>query len=57
LADKGFQQAGIIIKSDNDSTENYLLLTTGTGGNPAPRLFFKKQPSVEAKQSLTKLPA
>ena len=40
--ERGFQQAGIIIRSDKDSSENYILVSIGTGGNPVPKLFFKK---------------
>ena len=42
LPDRGFQQAGIIIRSVNNSKENYVLLSVGTGGNPNPKLFFKR---------------
>jgi hypothetical protein len=42
LPDRGFQQGGIIIRSVNNSKENYVLLSVGTGGNPNPKLFFKR---------------
>ena len=42
MPDKGFQQAGIIIRNPDDKKENYLLLTMGTGGNANPKIFFKK---------------
>lgn len=42
LPDRGFQQGGIIVRSINNSKENYVLLSVGTGGNPNPKLFFKR---------------
>jgi CarboxypepD_reg-like domain len=53
--DKGFQQAGIIIKDENDTIENYLLLSSGTGGNPTPKLFFKKTTNNKSKTVITKI--
>ena len=40
--DKGFQQAGIIIRKKDDQKENYVFLSIGTGGNPTPKISFKK---------------
>lgn len=42
LPDRGFQQGGFIVRSINSNGENYVLLTVGTGGNPNPKLFFKR---------------
>jgi len=42
LPDRGFQQAGIIVRCENDAKENYVLLSLGTGGNPNPKIFFKR---------------
>jgi hypothetical protein len=42
MPDKGFQQGGIIVRSVNDEKQNYVLLCIGTGGNPNPKLFFKR---------------
>ena len=42
MPDKGFQQAGIIIRKKDDQKENYIFLSVGTGGNPAPKISFKK---------------
>jgi hypothetical protein len=42
LPDRGFQQGGILIRSVNNAKENYVLLSVGTGGNPNPKLFFKR---------------
>ena len=42
MPDKGFQQAGIIIRKKDDQKENYIFLSIGTGGNPAPKISFKK---------------
>jgi len=42
MPDKGFQQAGIIIRKTNDEKENYIFLSIGTGGNPTPKISFKK---------------
>ncbi|MEP6747517.1 MAG: hypothetical protein ABJB86_07315, partial [Bacteroidota bacterium] len=54
VPDRGFQQAGIIIRNDNDTTENYLLLATGTGGNPTPKNFFKKTVANKSKTVIDK---
>ncbi len=40
--DRGFQQAGIIVRSANNTKENYVLLSLGTSGNPNPKIFFKR---------------
>jgi hypothetical protein len=42
MPDKGFQQGGIIIRKREDLKENYVFLSLGTGGNPAPKIIFKK---------------
>jgi len=42
MPDKGFQQGGIIVRNVNGERENYVLLSVGTGGNPNPKLFFKR---------------
>lgn len=42
IPDRGFQQAGIIIRSPDLKKENYLILSMGTGGNANPKIFFKK---------------
>ncbi|MBS1597661.1 MAG: carboxypeptidase-like regulatory domain-containing protein [Bacteroidetes bacterium] len=42
MPDKGFQQAGIIVRNPDDKKENYLILSMGTGGNSNPKIFFKK---------------
>ena len=42
VPDKGFQQAGIIIRNPDNKKENYLILSMGTGGNANPKIFFKK---------------
>jgi CarboxypepD_reg-like domain len=52
--DKGFQQAGIMIRSYDTAKENYLLLTTGTGGNPNPKVFFKKTTDNKSKTVVDK---
>ncbi len=38
--DRGFQQAGIMIRCAREGKENYFLLSIGTGGNPNPKLFL-----------------
>ena len=42
LPDRGFQQAGVIVRSTSEEKQNYILLSVGTGGNPNPKLFFKR---------------
>ena len=53
--DRGFQQAGIMIRSSKDSSENYILLSMGTGGNPKPKVFFKKTIAGKSKTVLEKI--
>ena len=33
MPDKGFQQAGIVVRNKNEQKENYVFLSIGTGGN------------------------
>ena len=40
--DRGFQQAGIIVRDSGNGKENYFLLALGTGGSASPKLFFKR---------------
>ena len=47
--DKGFQQAGLMIRNSTDSSENYIFLSAGTGGNPNPKIFFKKTVNGKSK--------
>ena len=54
LPDRGFQQGGIIIRSVNESKENYVLLSIGTGGNPNPKLFFKRTINNSSKTVMDK---
>ncbi|MES1214734.1 MAG: hypothetical protein ABUT20_04380 [Bacteroidota bacterium] len=54
LPDRGFQQAGIIIRSDNGEKENYVFLSLGTGGNPNPKLFFKRTVDNKSKTVVDK---
>src|SRR6185436_13915796 len=42
MPDRGFQQGGIIVRSVNKEKQNYVLMSVGTGGNPNPKLFFKR---------------
>src|SRR5436189_5333151 len=42
MPDKGFQQAGIVVRNKNEQKENYVFLSIGTGGNPTPKVSFKK---------------
>jgi hypothetical protein len=42
VPDRGFQQGGIIVRSVNEEKQNYVLLSVGTGGNPNPKVFFKR---------------
>ena len=42
MPDKGFQQAGIMVRSGDEKKEHYILLTLGSGGSGSPKLFFKR---------------
>ncbi len=42
IPDRGFQQGGIIVRNAGNPKENYVLLSMGTGGNPNPKIFFKR---------------
>jgi len=55
IPDKGFQQAGIIIRKKNDQKENYIFLSIGTGGNPTPKISFKKTIESKSKTFAEKL--
>jgi hypothetical protein len=55
MPDKGFQQAGIIIRKKNDQKENYIFLSIGTGGNPTPKISFKKTIESKSKTFAEKL--
>jgi hypothetical protein len=54
MPDRGFQQAGIIVRSVNDGKQNYVLLSVGTGGNPNPKLFFKKTTNSKSRTLVSK---
>ena len=54
MPDKGFQQAGIIIRNSDEQKENYVFLSIGTGGNPSPKIFFKKTFDGKSKTSADK---
>ena len=54
MPDKGFQQAGIIIRSGNAEKENYVLLSVGTGGNSNPKLFFKRTSGSKSRTLVTR---
>ena len=49
MPDKGFQQAGIIIRNPEMQKENYIFLGIGTGGNPVPKIVFKKTTESHSK--------
>ncbi|HMK16690.1 MAG TPA: carboxypeptidase-like regulatory domain-containing protein [Chitinophagaceae bacterium] len=49
MPDKGFQQAGIIIRKKDDQKENYIFLSIGTGGNPTAKISFKKTTESKSK--------
>lgn len=54
MPDRGFQQVGIMIRGYDSAKENYLLLSTGTGGNPNPKIFFKKTMNNKSKTVVDK---
>jgi hypothetical protein len=39
--DRGFQQAGIMVRAAERPKENYVMLSLGTGGNSTPKIFLK----------------
>jgi hypothetical protein len=49
MPDKGFQQAGIIIRKKDDQKENYIFLSIGTGGTPTAKISFKKTTESKSK--------
>src|SRR6185503_432024 len=49
MPDKGFQQAGIVVRKKNEQKENYVFLSIGTGGNPTPKISFKKTAENKSK--------
>jgi hypothetical protein len=55
MPDKGFQQAGIMIRKKDDQKENYVFLSIGTGGNPTPKISFKKTSESKSKTFTEKL--
>ena len=55
MPDKGFQQAGIIIRKKEDQKENYTFLSIGTGGNPTPKISFKKTTESKSKTFAEKM--
>ncbi|HKC36694.1 MAG TPA: carboxypeptidase-like regulatory domain-containing protein [Chitinophagaceae bacterium] len=55
MPDKGFQQAGIIIRKKDDQKENYIFLSIGTGGNPTPKISFKKTADSKSKTFAEKM--
>ena len=55
MPDKGFQQAGIIIRKNEHQKENYIFLSIGTGGNPTPKISFKKTIDNKSKTFAEKL--
>ncbi len=55
MPDRGFQQAGIMIRGYDTVKENYLLLTTGTGGNPNSKIFFKRTIDSKSKTVVDKV--
>ena len=55
MPDRGFQQAGIIIRKKNDQKENYVFLSIGTGGNPTPKISFKKTTDGKSKTFAEKM--
>jgi len=55
LPDRGFQQGGIIVRSANNPKENYVLLSMGTGGNPNPKIFFKRTADNKSRTVVDKI--
>ena len=55
IPDKGFQQAGIIIRKKEDQKENYIFLSIGTSGNPTPKISFKKTSDGKSKAFAEKI--
>ena len=52
--DKGFQQGGLMIRTDALGTENNFFIALGTAGNPNPKLFFKKTEAGKTKTVVSK---
>ena len=57
MPDKGFQQAGIIIRNKTSGKENYIFLSIGSGGSPVPKITFKKTTEGKSKTTADKIDA
>ncbi|SRR5579871_193569 len=55
LPDRGFQQAGIMVRSADGPKENYIMLSLGTGGNSNPKIFLKRTSDSKSKTEVNKL--
>ena len=55
IPDKGFQQAGIILRKREDPKENYVFLGIGTGGNPSAKIVLKKTIANKSHTSTEKI--
>ena len=55
--DGGFQQSGLIIRSQKGEEENYILFTIGTGGNETAKYFVKRTVAGKSKTLVAKIDA
>ena len=53
--DKGFQQGGILIRSNDKEKGDYVFLSIGTAGNPGAKLVFKKTSGNRSKTFTDKI--
>lgn len=53
--DKGFQQAGIIIRDSSGAAENNIILCLGTGGNKNAKYFLRKTENGHSKGPVDKI--
>jgi hypothetical protein len=53
--DNGFQQAGIIVRSDDNVHENSFLIAVGTGGNSNFKYFLRKTDAGRSKGPIDKI--
>ena len=55
MPDRGFQQAGIIIRDGHSKEENNIILCLGTGGNSVPKFFLRNTTAGKSKGTTDKI--
>ena len=55
MPDKGFQQAGIIVRNGSAGKENNILLCLGTAGSSTPKFFLRTTSDGKSKTIIDKI--